>query len=366
MLKAVPSLMMRGGTSRGLYFRGEDLPRDRDAIGRFLLSAMGSYDVTQIDGLGGATPLTSKIAIVSPSKEDGVDVDYLFAQVGFLDPMVDFGPTCGNILSGIGPFAIERGMVRPGDVETRVRIRLVNTGALVEAIVQTPGGRVNYHDGDTVIDGVHGTAAPIILNFVEATGSKTGALFPTGHRLEQINGIDVSLVDATMPAMILKAPDVGVTGYETAAELDANRDFFATVEEMRLEAGLRMGLGDVAKSVIPKIMVLAPPRDGGVITSRYLVPMKTHTSHAVTGAVTLACCIGAEGTVSDGIEDKGSIVDDSMEIEHPSGRLAVALRLHDQGNRIEVEAAGVVRTARLLFAGEVMVPEEALAAAAAA
>lgn len=366
MLKAVPSLMMRGGTSRGLYFRAEDLPRDRDAIGRFLLSAMGSYDVTQIDGMGGATPLTSKIAIVSPSQEDGVDVDYLFAQVGFLEPIVDFGPTCGNILSGIGPFAIEQGMVPAGDGETRVRIRLVNTGALVEAVVQTPGGRVNYNDGDAAIDGVHGTAAPIVLNFVEATGSKTGALFPTGKRLEQINGIDVSLVDATMPAMILKAADVGVTGYETAAELDANREFYATVEDMRLEAGRRMGLGDVAKSVVPKIIVVAPPREGGAITSRYLVPMKTHTSHAVTGAVTLACCIGADGTVTDTVEDRASIVGETMEIEHPSGRLAVALRLHDEGNRIEVEAAGVVRTARLLFSGEVLVPEEALAEAPAA
>jgi len=366
MLKSVPSLMMRGGTSRGLYFRGEDLPQDRDAIGRFLLSAMGSYDVTQIDGMGGATPLTSKIAIVSPSKEDGVDVDYLFAQVGFLEPIVDFGPTCGNILSGIGPYAIEQGMVPAQDGEARVRIRLVNTGALVDALVQTPGGKVNYDDGDAKIDGVHGTAAPIILNFVEATGSKTGALFPTGKRLEQINGIDVSLVDATMPAMILKAPDVGVTGYETAAELDANRDFFATVEEMRLEAGLRMGLGDVSKSVVPKIMVVAPPREGGAITSRYLVPMKTHTSHAVTGAVTLACCVGADGTVTDGIEDRSSIVDETMEIEHPSGRLSVALRLHDEGNRIEVEAAGIVRTARLLFSGSVMVPEEALSEASAA
>jgi len=353
-------MMMRGGTSRGLYFRGEDLPQDRDAIGRILLSAMGSYNETQIDGVGGATPLTSKVAIVSPSKEDGVDVNYLFAQVGFLEPIVDFGPTCGNILSGIGPYAIEQNIVSAKDGETTVRIRLVNTGALVDAVIQTPGKRVNY-EGNVAIDGVPGTAAPIILNFVEATGSKTGALFPTGQRLEQIEGVDVSLVDATMPAMILRAEDAGVTGYETAAELDANREFFAFVENLRLEAGRRMGLGDVSKSVVPKIMIVAPPRNGGIITSRYLVPMKTHTAHAVTGAITLACCIGASGTITEDIADKSTIRDDSMEIEHPSGTIGVALKLKDSGNQVEVESAGIIRTARLLFSGEVMVPESAMA-----
>jgi 4-oxalomesaconate tautomerase len=360
MLKAIPSMMLRGGTSRGLYFRGDDMPTDRDAIGQILLSAMGSYSETQIDGVGGATPLTSKIAIVSPSNEDGVDVDYLFAQVGFLEPIVDFGPTCGNILSGIAPFALEQGMVEAADGETSVRIRLVNTGALVDAIVQTPDRHVNY-EGDAAIDGVPGTAAPIVLNFVEATGSKTGALFPTGKRIEQIDGVDVSLVDATMPAMILRAEDAGVTGYESAAELDANKEFYAFVEGLRLQAGERMGLGDVSKSVVPKIMILAPPKNGGVITSRYLVPMKTHTAHAVTGAITLACCIGAEGTIAEGIADKSTIVDDAMEIEHPSGTIGVALRLHDVGNHVEVESAGIIRTARLLFSGDVMVPESAIA-----
>lgn len=360
MLKAIPSLMMRGGTSRGLYFRGEDLPQDRDAIGRILLSAMGGYSETEIDGVGGATPLTSKVAIVSPSKEEGVDVDYLFAQVGFLEPIVDFGPTCGNILSGIGPYAIEQGLVKADEPETTVRIRLVNTGALVDAVIQTPAGDVNY-EGDVAIDGVPGTAAPIVLNFVEATGSKTGALFPTGHRKEEIDGVAVSLVDATMPAMILRAEDAGVTGYESAADLDANTEFYAFVENLRMEAGRRMGLGDVSKSVIPKIMILAPPKNGGVITSRYLVPMKTHTAHAVTGAITLACCVGADGTVSDDIADKSTIAGDTMIIEHPSGTIGVALKMNDSGNQAEVESAGIIRTARLLFSGDVMVPESAMA-----
>ena len=244
--------------------------------------------------------------------------------------------------------------------ETTVRIRLVNTGALVDAVIQTPGKHVTY-EGDVAIDGVPGVAAPVILNFVEATGSKTGALFPTGQRKEAIEGVEVSLADATMPAMILKAEDAGVTGYESAAELDVNKEFYAFVENLRMEAGRRMGLGDVSKSVIPKIMVVAPPRHGGVITSRYLVPMKTHTAHAVTGAITLACCVRASGTITEGIADKSSIVDDGMEIEHPSGTIGVALKLHESGNQIEVESAGIVRTARLLFSGDVMVPESAMA-----
>ena len=365
MLKAIPSLMMRGGTSRGLFFLARDLPRDRAAIGEILLSAMGSYDPTQIDGVGGATTLTSKVAIVDRSAEAGVDVDYLFAQVGVHDAVVDWGPTCGNILSGIGPFAIERGLIEAEDGETRVRIRLVNTGALVEAVIQTPGRKVAY-EGGTAIDGVPGTAAPVILNFVEATGSKTGALFPTGKRLERIEGIEVTLVDATMPAMVLRAADAGITGYESAAALDANKDFFARVEHMRLEAGRRMGLGDVSGQVIPKVMLLAPPKHGGVIASRYLVPMRTHAAHAVTGAISLAACIGSSGTICAGIADPSAINDGVMEIEHPSGKLGVSLRMSDDGETAVIESAGVVRTCRLLFAGDVMVPDRAAKAARAA
>lgn len=346
-MKSIPSVMMRGGTSRGLYFRSEDLPEDRDEIADILLSAMGSYDPTQIDGVGGATSLTSKVAIVGPSEMPDVDIDYLFAQVGTREAVVDFGPTCGNMLAGVGPFAIEAGMVTPGDGETNIRIRSVNTGAIIEACIQTPDRRVTF-EGDTSIDGVPGTAAPVILNFRDAIGSKSGALFPTGKTTEIIEGIEVSLVDATMPAMILRARDIGKSGYETSSELDDDRLMFARLEAMRREAGRRMGLGDVSDSVVPKIMLIAPPEKGGTITSRYLVPDRTHAAHAVTGAVTLAHCVATIGTVTDDLTETPHQLPAEIKIEHPSGKLDILL---------SANTAGVIRTARRLFAGEVYITE---------
>jgi 4-oxalomesaconate tautomerase len=346
-MKSIPSVMMRGGTSRGLYFRSDDLPKDRNEIAAILISAMGSYDPTQIDGVGGATSLTSKVAIVGPSTMPNVDIDYLFSQVGTRDATVDFGPTCGNMLAGVGPFAIEAGMVTASYGETSLRIRSVNTSAIIEACIQTPDGRVSY-EGDTSIDGVPGTAAPIILNFRDAIGSKSGALFPTGETTETIDGVEVSLVDATMPAIILRARDIGKTGYETAAELDDDRLMFARLEAMRREAGRRMGLGDVSDSVVPKIMLVAPPQKGGTITSRYLVPDRTHAAHAVTGAVTLAHCVATQGTVTDSITRTPDESPTEVKIEHPSGKLEILL-----GEK----TAGVIRTARRLFAGEVYVTD---------
>ncbi|NKB21579.1 MAG: 4-oxalomesaconate tautomerase [Alphaproteobacteria bacterium] len=346
-MKSIPSVMMRGGTSRGLYFRSEDLPSDRNEIANILLSAMGSYDPTQIDGVGGATSLTSKVAIVGPSIEPGIDIDYLFAQVGTREAVVDFGPTCGNMLAGVGPFAIEAGMIAVTEDETKIRIRSANTDAIIEASIQTPNGNVLY-EGSTAIDGVPGTAAPIVLNFQDAIGSKSGALFPTGKHKETIDGVEVSLVDATMPAMILRAKDIGKTGYETATELDDDRIMFARLEAMRREAGRRMGLGDVSDSVVPKIMIVAPPQNEGTITSRYLVPDRTHAAHAVTGAVTLAHCVATYGTVADEIAKTPEQLPTEIKIEHPSGNLVILLGQ---------ETAGLVRTARRLFAGEVFVTE---------
>ena len=338
---------MRGGTSRGLYFRSDDLPKNRDDIATILLSAMGSYDPTQIDGVGGATSLTSKVAIVGPSTIPGMDIDYLFAQVGTREAVVDFGPTCGNMLAGVGPFAIDAGMVTAKNGETSIRIQSVNTGAVIEACIQTPDGQVIY-EGDTSIDGVPGTAAPIILNFRDAIGSKSGALFPTGQTTETIDSVEVSLVDATMPAMILRARDIGKTGYETTTALDDDRMMFARLEAMRREAGRRMGLGDVSDSVVPKIMLVAPPQKGGTITSRYLVPDRTHAAHAVTGAVTLAHCIATPGTITDCITKTPEETPTEVKIEHPSGKLDILLGEN---------TAGVIRTARRLFAGEVYVTD---------
>ena len=359
MQTAIPALFMRGGTSRGLYFEAGDLPRDAAARDRLLLAAMGSPDVRQIDGMGGATTLTSKVAIVGPSEEPGIDVDYFFAQVSLTEDMVDTGPTCGNILAGVGPFAIERGLVAAAHGETSVRIRLVNTGDLVEAVVQTPGGAVQYA-GAATVDGVPGSAAPVILNFMDCLGSKTGALFPTGNVVDLIDGIEVSLADAAMPVMMMRADAMGKTGYETAAELDEDRDFFARLEPIRLAAGEMMGLGDVTNMVIPKPVLLAPPRAGGAFTSRYFTPHAAHEAHAVTGAVCLAAAAVTPGTVAHGLADIE--IGEKMEIaiEHPTGTIDVALTLDQSRTPPEVRSAGILRTARLLFQGAVMVPEGTL------
>jgi 4-oxalomesaconate tautomerase len=352
---AIPCILMRGGTSKGPYFRMQDMPADPMQRDRFLLAAMGSPDPRQIDGIGGADTLTSKVAMVGPSEREGVDVDYLFAQVSVDKPVVDTAPSCGNILAGVGPFAIETGMVKPTGPETSVVIYNVNTDSRIEAIVQTPDDAVSY-DGDTAIDGVPGTAAPIRLNFMDIVGSKTGALLPTGHLQEEIDGIAVTLIDVSVPMMILRAGDLGKTGYETPAELDADRAFFAQLEALRMEAGRRMGLGDVSGKVIPKVAMLAPPRTGGVIAARYFVPHKTHAAFAVTGGLCAATCAVLEGSVSDDLAVRPEGDDRMITIEHPAGIFEVALATTGSGRDLQVRSGGVIRTARKLMAGEVFAP----------
>jgi 4-oxalomesaconate tautomerase len=351
----IPCILMRGGTSKGPYFRLSDLPEDpavRDAV---LLAAMGSPDVRQIDGLGGADTLTSKVAIVSPSSRRGVDVDYFFAQVSVDQALVDTAPSCGNMLAGVGPFAIERGMVSAQEGETRIVIHNVNTDSRIEALIQTAGGEVVY-DGDTAIDGVPGTAAPIRLNFMEIVGSKTGKLLPTGNPRDVIDGIEATMIDVAMPMVIFRASDFGKTGYETPLELNADRDFFARLESLRREAGRRMGLGDVAGKVIPKAAILAAPRHGGAVTSRYFVPHKTHAAHAVTGAICVSTCAALEGSVADGLAVRPPGDDREMVVEHPSGVFEVALTTKGRGPDLTVIGGGVIRTARKLMTGEVYVP----------
>jgi 4-oxalomesaconate tautomerase len=319
MQTAIPAIFMRGGTSRGLYFNKADLPEDRSLWDGILLAAFGSPDPRQVDGVGGTTSVTSKTCIISPSERKDCDVDFFFAQVSVNDASVDYGPTCGNMLAGVGPYAIETGMVAAENGETRVRIHQVNTGGKVEAVIQTPGGHVEF-EGDAAIDGVPGTGAPILLNFMDAIGSYTDQLFPTGKPMEQIDGVDVTLVDAAMPVMVMRAADIGKTGYETAAELTADESFFARVEPMRREAGRRMGLGDVSGMVVPKIIIAAPPRSDGNITSRYFVPDKTHETHAITGGIALAYACVAQGTVVHPLARPVKAGDrPKFSIEHPAG-----------------------------------------------
>jgi len=311
MQKAIPCTLMRGGTSRGPYFLRHDLPEDREAMGRVLLAAMGSPDARQIDGLGGATTLTSKVCIVSRAAAgEAQQVDYLFAQVSVDRAFVDWGPTCGNMLAGVGPFAIESGLVPAEEGETRVMIRAVNTGAMIEAVVQTPGKRVNY-EGDTAIAGVPGTAAPIVLNFADAVGGATGKLMPTGNAIDVIDGVEVTCLDICMPVVIARARDFGKTARETAKELDADKDFMARIEAIRRKASLAMGMGD------------AEGRAEGVAQ--------------ITGA------------------DRETIV-----LEHPTGSMeaVITTRRAADGSR-EVISGGTLRTARRLMAGEVYVPARA-------
>ena len=346
---------MRGGTSKGPYFLASDLPSDRDAIAKILLAVMGSPDVQQIDGIGGATTLTSKVAIVGASSHPDAQVDYLFAQVSIDKAFVDFGPSCGNILSGVGPFAIEQGLVAAEDERTTVKIHNVNTGALIDAVVQTENNQVIY-TGDAAIDGVPGTAAPILCRYKNIAGSKTGALLPTGNMIDNIDGIDTTLIDVSTPMMMLRAGDLGISGQESKAEIDANTALFSRVESLRLEAGKLMGLGDVSNSVLPKISLLSAPQSGGSITSRYLTPHNCHAAHAVTGGLCVASCSVLKGSVADGLAEVLYSGDENVTIEHPSGRFVVELSTSDQAAKMQVNYGGVIRTARKLFRGEVYIP----------
>lgn len=356
---AIPFHFLRGGTSRGPYFRRADLPEDLDALARVLSVVVGAGHPNNIDGLGGGVAVTTKVAMLSVSKEEAADVDYFFAQVDVDRPNVDFRPTCGNILVGVGPAAIEMGLVQAGDPETVVRIRAVNTGALVEAVVQTPGGQVRY-DGDMAIDGVAGSAAPIAMNFLDVVGSKTGAMFPTGSTTDMIDGIPVSCVDVAMPMMIARAEDFGVSGYEDRATLDDDTALFERMEAVRLEAGRLMGFGDVSESVTPKIGLIAPPRSGGHFTARYFMPWQAHPTLAVTGSQCLAACALAPGTVAEGIVRDIDPAPAVVGIEHPLGTLEVTVDYARDGEALEFRSAGLVRTARLIARGEVLVPRTVL------
>jgi len=353
---AIPFLFMRGGTSRGPYFRREDLPSELVDLERVLVAALGSGHPLNIDGIGGGTAVTTKVAMLSKSKEPGCDVDYFFAQVSVADRKVDFRPTCGNILSGVGPAAIELGIVPTTEDVTRVRIHSVNTGAKVEAVVQTPGGTVSY-EGDASIDGVPGTAAPIYLNFMDVVGSSTGALLPTGNLVDEIEGIAVTCMDVAMPIVIARADAFGLSGYETVEELDANRAFYERMEPIRREAGLRMGMGDVSSSVVPKFALLSPPRDGGTITARYFMPLNCHPTMAVTGAQCLASCVLTPGTVAEGLATLPDGIPALVKIEHPSGSIDVTVDYEDSSEGFVLKSAGLLRTARLLARGEVLVPK---------
>lgn len=351
---AIPYVFMRGGTSRGPYFNRDDLPEDLDVLAQVLIAAVGSGHRLNIDGIGGGDAVTTKVAMLSKSDDDWAEVDYFFAQVSVEKQLVDFKPTCGNILSGVGPAAIEMGLVDPKDDETEIRIRSVNTGAQVLAKVQTPGGELSY-DGVAEIAGVPGSAAPISLNFMGVVGSSTGAFLPTGNLRDEIDGIEVTCMDVAMPMVIARASDFGLTGYETVQELDGNKEFFARMEAIRLKAGKLMGMGDVSKSVTPKFGLVAQAREGGTIASRYFMPWNTHPSMAVTGSQCMASCALTPGTVADGLLQRPAESPANVILEHASGTIEVLVDFScDDG--FSLNSAGLLRTARKLADGNIYVP----------
>lgn len=350
----IPFILMRGGTSRGPYFNRADLPEDRATLAEVLLAAVGSGHPLNIDGIGGGAAVTTKVAMLSPSDDAWADVDYFFAQVSVEDRLVDFKPTCGNILSGVGPAAIEMGLVKPQADETEIRIRAVNTGAMVVAKVSTPDGELEYQ-GDAAIAGVPGTAAPIALNFMGVVGSSTGAFLPTGNLRDEIDGIEVTCMDVAMPMVIARASDFGLTGHESAAELDADKGFFARMEAVRIEAGQLMGMGDVTKSVTPKFGLFTPAKDGGTIAARYFMPWNTHPSMAVTGSQCLASCALTPGTIADGLLERPTESPANVIIEHASGIIEVLLDF-TKDNGFSLNSAGLLRTARKLADGKLYVP----------
>ncbi|MEL6587185.1 MAG: 4-oxalomesaconate tautomerase [Pseudomonadota bacterium] len=353
---AIPFLFIRGGTSRGPYLNRADLPEDRAVLADVLVAMVGSGHPLNIDGIGGGNAVTTKVAMLSPSGDAWADVDYFFAQVSVADGTVDFKPTCGNILSGVGPAALEMGLIAATGPETTVKIRAVNTGARIVATVQTPDGRVRY-DGDATIDGVPGTAAAVSLQFMDTIGGATGAFLPTGNLIDTFDGVDVTCMDVAMPMVIAKAQSFGLSGYESADALNENAAFFATMEAVRIKAGEAMGIADVAQSVTPKFGLLAPAKDGGTVATRYFMPWKTHPTMAVTGAQCLACCLLTPGTMADGMATRSNDRPATITLEHASGQIDVLVDYDLIGDEIDLRSAGLVRTARLLARGEVMVPK---------
>jgi 4-oxalomesaconate tautomerase len=344
---SAPVLWMRGGTSKGGYFLAQDLPVDVAARDAFLLAIMGSPDVNQIDGMGGADPLTSKVAIVAKSRRTGVDVDYLFLQVFVDQTIVTDAQNCGNILAGVGPFAIERGLVKADQGETKVTIFMENTSQIAIATIQTPKGSVTYQ-GDARIDGVPGCHAPIPLEFKDTAGSSCGALLPTGNAVDFIDGVEATLIDNGMPCVVMKAVDFGITGYEDRDSLDANTHLKAKVEAIRLIAGPLMNLGDVTATSVPKMMLVAAPRNGGAICVRSFIPHRAHATIGVLGAVSVATACLLEGSPAHALAVIPRGLNKCISVEHPTGEMSCILTIDNQGN---VASAALLRTARKLMDG---------------
>ena len=356
MLTAIPCTIMRGGSSKGLYFAASDLPADTALRDQVLLAAMGSPDIRQIGGLGGAHPLTSKVAVISASVRDDADVDYLFLQVAVDKAQVSDSQNCGNILAGVGPWAIENGLVAVSGPVTPVRIRMVNTASIAVAHVPTPDGAVEY-EGDARIDGVPGTAAAIPIDFLDVAGSSCGALLPTGNAVDEVEGVQVTCIDNGMPVVILRAVDFGKTGWETPEALEADPVLKARIEAIRLAVGPRMNLGDVTRKTVPKMSLVAPPRTGGAISTRTFIPHRIHEAIGVLGAISVATACVIPGSIAAEVAvlaPSGPNI--PIEVEHPTGFFAVNMEVKSEADGVRVMRSALIRTARKLMVGLVFIP----------
>ncbi len=349
MSNGIRCMWMRGGTSKGGYFLKSDLPSDTAARDAFLLGMMGSPDPRQIDGLGGADPLTSKVAVVCASERDDADVDYLFLQVFVDQAIVTDAQNCGNILAGIGPFAIERGLVKATGDETQVRIFMENTGQIAIATVATPNGSVTYK-GESKIDGVPGTSAAVPLEFLDTAGSSCGALLPTGNAVDLINGVECTLIDNGMPVVVMRASDMGISGTESREELEANSELRAKLEAIRLQAGPMMNLGDVTEKSVPKMSMVSEATDGGALSTRTFIPHRCHASIGVLGAVSVATAAILPNSPAASVANLPEGNRKTLAVEHPIGEMTVVIDIDQDG---QPKSAALLRTARKLFDGEV-------------
>lgn len=355
MQKAIKTLYMRGGTSKGPFFNEADLPSDKALRDKTLLAIMGSPDRRQIDGIGGANPLTSKVGIVSVSNTPGVDLNFLFAQVVVDKALVDTTPNCGNMLAAVVPFALETGLVKPQGDTTTLRVLTLNTDMQCDITVNTPNGQVSY-EGDAKIDGVPGSSAPITINFLDTAGSVCSGLLPTGKVLDVIDGIEMTCIDNGMPLVMMRAKDLNRTGYESVTDMNADTELKAKLEDLRIKAGHLMGLGDVTAKTYPKMCLIAPPKDGGSIATRCFIPHVCHDAIGVLAAVTVGTACVLDGSITQGIANVPSGNTKKVSVEHPTGEFTVELEI-DPNNPQNVTKAALLRTARLIMRGEVMVPE---------
>jgi len=347
--ESIPYMQIRGGSSKGIYFDKNDLPKDENLRDEIILSIVGR-DSRQIDGLGGANPLTSKVAIVSKSEKENCDIDFLFVQVVVGENRVDSSPNCGNILSGVGVFAIENKMVIPTEDTTTIKVNMINSNNICELVMQTPNKKLKF-DGDARIDGVPGTSAPIICNYLDVAGSVCGSLFPTGNKKDVVNDIDITCIDNGMPVVLINANQLGITGYESCEELSNNSELRKTLEELRLEVGPMMNLGEVSKKVVPKMTIVSAPKSGGSINTRTFIPHNCHAAIGVLGAVSVAsACLYDECVTSDIIKVKNMPIA-NLTIEHPSGEFTVELTSEKINDELSIKKAGLLRTARLLSKG---------------